>query len=418
MIATLLVTSLLTLQPTSLLTLPLTTLPALPSLLLAAGTDAAAAQASAPAPAPATAPTAASTAPPTMTCDADTVRADELGDWHFALTVTNPGTYSIRGDSLIAEVTDLDPGVTRAPRHSRLSLDIFFRAAGTVSAGETGSPHPMFPATAERARIVFRGYVHDNQGGAYAFRDSVIAEGGPLTDAHASRFTKVKGKRIEIVSSPANGAASVPGVLLVPSEYGDARKLLRRGAQCEAQGLHWVAVSPPGYGQSEGAADLAGPATLAALEAGLEQLAAIPGTDKTRLAVWGTGRGATAALLLAAKHPELKRVVAQDASYDLWASARAADPATRSNIVTEAGSDSAAWRARSPLLMAAAPKAKLLVIFGGDSAAPIDPALAYVAARAAAGAPADTLYGRPGSRRFRKDPVRTALDFLLAPSQP
>jgi len=50
-------------------------------------------------------------------------------------------------------------------------------------------------------------------------------------------------------------------------------------------------VSQPGFGTSAGPADLAGPATLAALEAALAELKRMPGIDPKRVFVLGHSQG-------------------------------------------------------------------------------------------------------------------------------
>ncbi len=352
---------------------------------------------------------------PTVRVASDTVRADENGMWPLTLALRNPGQYSLRGDSLFADVTDLDPGVSRAPRTTTATLSFFIQRAGTVGSNENKVCTIAFLASCERARIVLRLAMHDGGGTPYAFRDSLVAEPGPLAAALPSSFVVVKGRRVELVTVPAGAAGKVPGVLLVPAETAHARRLAFPASQIAARGINVVAVSPPGYGLSDGPADMCGPATLAALEAALARLVAMPGTDRTQLAVWGTGRGATAALLLAARHPEIARVIAQDAGYDLWASWRAADEATRADIAAEAGADSAGWKARSPLLAPGRLAAPVLVIQSDDPGAPMAQARAFAAARFAARAPVDTLWAVPGGHRLRKDAMRTGIEFLARP---
>jgi pimeloyl-ACP methyl ester carboxylesterase len=353
---------------------------------------------------------------PAVHLDADTVRADDKGTWVVPLTLHNPGAMGLYGDSMYVDITDLDPGVSRAPRRSTVSMAFWVQRGGAVGGGEDKTLMLSLQATCERARIALRMYEHDGAHASYVFRESLLAEPGAQSAALPSTFLALKAGRIEIVTAGSTTAGPAPGVLLVPSETAHARKLARTASQLAARGMNVVAVSPPGYGLSDGPADMAGPATLAALEAALAKLAALPGTDRKRLAVWGAGRGATAALLLAARHPEITRVVAHDAGYDLRASWRAADAATAANIVAEAGGDSAGWKARSPLLVAGKLAAAVLVIQGGDPAVPAGPARAFVAARLAAHAPVDTIWAAPGAPRPRKDPLRAGIEFLAAPA--
>jgi pimeloyl-ACP methyl ester carboxylesterase len=361
--------------------------------------------------------TAAAAERPSFAVDADTVAADRRGNWAIPVTMRNPGEMGLYGDSLRVEVLDRDPGVSRAPRLHTSGFDFLLRRMGTMGAGEERRFSLVLAAPCESALIRIHAYAHTGSDGPpSAWTDSVLATPGPLSAAMPSEFLQVDGRRVELVAAPApEGAGTVPGLLLVPSEHEHARSLLRRAAEFAARGLNVVAVSPPGYGRSDGPADLAGPATLAALSAALDRLAAMPGTAPDRLAVWGAGRGATAALLLAARRPEIERVVAQDALYDLPASRRAADPATAADMVAEAGRDSAAWRSRSPLPAAVAAPARVLIL---QAMEPSAPARAFAAARLAAGTPVDTVWALPGGHQLRRDANRAVIEFLGLPSHP
>ncbi len=108
--------------------------------------------------------------------------------------------------------------------------------------------------------------------------------------------------------------------------------------------------------------------------------------DPARLAVWGAGRGATAAALLAARHPEVAALVVQSGTYDLAAAATSADAPARAEIAAEAGRDAAALRART-VLRQPIPKCAVLLVHGElDTTAPAAAAHAYEAALRKAGA--------------------------------
>jgi dipeptidyl aminopeptidase/acylaminoacyl peptidase len=217
-----------------------------------------------------------------------------------------------------------------------------------------------------------------------------------------------------MVRVPAPGeAASGAGVLLLPGEGLDAGDLLVPAHRLAQRGVTCVIVAAPGRGRSSGPDDFAGRASLAAALAGLDTLARQPGVDPGRLAAWGISRGGTVALLLALERPAaLRAVIAQSASYDLWASHRAAVPADRPAIEAAAGRDSAGWRERSPLLRAASIKPAVLVLHGElDDVFPAGPAHAFAEAATAAGA---NVTGRfPPQGRHALTPVE-ASRFLQA----
>ena len=317
---------------------------------------------------------------PVLVADADTVRSDENHTWTADFVIRNNVRAGLYPDSLFLDTEDLDAGDTRGPRRTTASLATLVRMMQPIAAEDSSVFTYNTSAAAEHARLVFRMYLHDALGGHHAIQYSMVLNGGVLTDAFPSKTLTAANKRnVEVVAAtPMNATAPAPGILLVHGEGANARRQLRQIKQIADRGYGVVAVSQPGYGTSGGPADMAGPATLAALEAALGELKGMPGVDPKRIAVWGVGSGATAALLLGAKHAELSTVVAQGASYDLWATYRAADAAGQSRIVAEAGRDSAAWRARSPLMQIATFKCPVLVLHGEkDATAPASAAHAF-----------------------------------------
>jgi dipeptidyl aminopeptidase/acylaminoacyl peptidase len=180
----------------------------------------------------------------------------------------------------------------------------------------------------------------------------------------------------------------------------------------------------PGYGQSEGARDFAGPATIAALSAALDTLARTPGVDSTRIAVWGISHGGAAALNLAAQRPDLRAAIVQSAIVDLWATHRAAraakDAALAADIEKGAGRDSASWRQRSPAVAAMGLKIPVLIAHAEDDArAPIAGVRAFAADLAARGVTVETKFVPTGGHPVGPHvPMQTAVAFLrrvLAP---
>ena len=153
---------------------------------------------------------------------------------------------------------------------------------------------------------------------------------------------------------------------------------------------------------------------MAAVEAALTQLAHEPGFAANRLVLWGTDGGASTALLAAARHPELVAVIAQNACYDPWAAYRALPAAEQAAYVLASGSDSAAWRARSPLAVATRITVPVLVLQTDEPGAP-DAA----AAQAFAESRADQklfiearISASEGHPFHKRDASRVAHDFL------
>ncbi len=115
---------------------------------------------------------------------------------------------------------------------------------------------------------------------------------------------------------PAVGKARAPGVLLLGGSEGG----LGPGAVRQAQALsrHGIAVLQLAYFGAPGTPKALVHVPLETFDRGLAWLASRPEVDGRRLAVMGTSKGAEAALLVAADHPELKAVVAAAPSAAVW----------------------------------------------------------------------------------------------------
>jgi dipeptidyl aminopeptidase/acylaminoacyl peptidase len=360
---------------------------------------------------------AAPTAPPApflRLADEHVEASDDLS-WSIGFRIVNPTAGGLYPDSLWLAVEDLGAGQTRAERVRRTDLTFLLRVAGAVAAGDSAMLVYEGMATAERARLTLTLHAHGADGARRVLERTFEAGPGPGFAAHPSRTLTVQGRAVETVFVPAAGAAGpAPGVLLVHGHASHARLMLPVAHQLARRGLAVMLVSQPGYGTSAGPADLGGPATVAALGAALDALAREPGVDGGRLGAWGLSRGAGPLLALAATRPELRALVLQSGIYDLWAvhrgTALAGFPET---IVAEAGRDSAAWRARSPLLAAARVRAAVLVMHGEkDTHVPAAQAHALAAALEATGRTVEPHFMPAGHVLAAGQAQRHAFEFL------
>jgi pimeloyl-ACP methyl ester carboxylesterase len=278
--------------------------------------------------------------------------ADEQMLWGTTLRVTNSTENGLYVDSARCVIEDLDPGVTGNPKKYSVTLPGFSIIMPSLSAGQAGDARYQFPATADRARLTYHIHTHSAAGKHWELTTVVEADPGELSKRLPSAMIDAGGHKVETVFMPAlaESGKKMPGILLVHGSGSHARTMLRLGDYLANRGFHVMLVSQPGFGTSDGPADFAGPATVSALSAALDRLERSPGVDTLRIGVWGIDRGATAASLLAAKRPEVRAVIAQSGIFDLWSTYRGTNlPALREAIVREAGRDSNAWRARSPI---------------------------------------------------------------------
>ena len=354
-------------------------------------------------------------APPAFHIQPDTIVAEESGNWRAGLVIENKAGYGLYPDSLAMEWKSDDPDSSAAPRSGVTELPGLVQVIASASAGETTGMQWTAPAEFERGTIVFRLVSHDGAKNVYHSSARVVVAGNALFDKYPRELIRTGKDAVDVVVMTADTTARpAPGLLYVPPAGVSARSMMRQFVAMVTQGNTVALVSLPGAGRTSGRADRAGPGSVAAVETAIARLAKDPSVDPKRLGVWGVNDGATTALLAAVKHPELQAVIAQDASYDPWASYRAMPANARQQYVREAGSDSAGWRVRSPLLVASKLAGPVMVLqTSASSAADSASAEAYAHARSDQKLFIEARIGRQGKTAFAtRDAVRLAQDFL------
>jgi pimeloyl-ACP methyl ester carboxylesterase len=360
----------------------------------------------------ASAPTAQAAELATFLPDTAAIEADDHLAWRISFTVHNNYPVGVYLDSLFCEVQDLDPGETHGERTQ--NLDVSHIVAGnSISAGDLLPISYVMPATAEHAHLGFRLVLHRADKTTSTLHTEVEAMPGPISRDHPSKFLNVHGKRVEYVLFSA-GRDSAPGLLFVHGRGANARTMLRNAMRIAPLGYTVMLVSMPGYGQSEGPADVAGPLTIAALGAALDQLKATPGVNPKRVAVWGVALGGAGVTLLSQSRSDIKATVSQSGFYDLWAVYRAqTEVSLREAIVRGAGSDSSAWRQRSAAFSKGKPAAILILHGAKDAYVPPQQAQGFADALKAQGVDVETrFFPNSGHELPIGDVMRTAIEFL------
>ena len=358
---------------------------------------------------------AAQVTPPAFRIAPDTLRADESGVWSASLAIENKSAYGVYADSLSMEWRSDDNESSTAPKSGLTPLMGIVQVIAPAGAGETTGMQWSAPADFERGTIVFHLVMHDFQKNVFHMTARVTVAGSALFDLYPRELLKQGSETVDVVVMPADTVARpAPGLVYVPPAGASARTSMRAANPLRGRGMTIALVSLPGTGRSSARADRAGPASVAAVEAAIARLARDPSVDPKRLAIWGFNEGATAALLAAAKHPELQAVIAQDAAYDPWVAYRALPAEAREKYVREAGSDSAGWRARSPLAVAGRIPSPVLVLQTNEPGTPDSTsAQAFAHVRSDQQLFIEARIGAQGGKPFmRRDALRVAQDFL------
>lgn len=284
-------------------------------------------------------------------CTPTSLQADESGMWTFTVTLHNTGSVGAYGDSAVLEVT---PEGASGPRSQKLFLPA---AATALSAGDSLESQVSVVASAQRAQLVFRYFVHSGDGTPGSASAAATAVGSVLEDRYPATRLAAGGRTTEIVRVPAAEGTATGGALLVlAAEDADARDLLVPAARLAAQGVHVVIVNAPGRGGSQGTGGADGADARKAALAALDTLLAMPGVDRTQVGAWGVSLGGTLALRLAAEKPAAFRVVvAQAARYDALPPRTAA--ALKATVLLVHGERDAVFPAAQAHAFAAAAKA-------------------------------------------------------------
>lgn len=360
--------------------------------------------------------TGAVAAGPTFKVVPDTLRADSTGMWHADIRVGNTnGQLGLYPDSLSYAFQNDDPDRDDRPRSGRMRLDALARMLPPLSAGEETAIAYGGPADFEHGTLMFRLSAHDAAKHDYTLESRVIVAGSDLGDSHPAIVLDAQGQHTDMVILPAPADHQpAPAILVVPPAGTSARSLMRWGSQLASRGYMIGIVSLPGAGRSAAPADAWGPASLAVVRAAVARLARESGVDPARIVVWGQREGANAALLAAAGEAgPVAGLIAEDADYDPWAAFRAMPEAGRRAFVAQAGSDSAAWRARSPLAAAQRIAAPILVLRTGEAKPDeLTSAQAFIAKRAEKQLYVESRWSEPGKPPMRRqEATRIALGF-------
>lgn len=154
---------------------------------------------------------------------------------------------------------------------------------------DSGSPHPEAPLALKQELLP-----HPDAAGKRIELFWAVPEGQGPWPVIVAIHGHQEGKR--------------PGATIFPQHW--YRRMLNAG-------LIAVAVSQPGYGNSNGPPDYCGPFTQHAVQAVIQYLRKLPYVDRERIGLHGISRGAIVASKVASLEPDLKALILQVGIYDL-----------------------------------------------------------------------------------------------------
>jgi dipeptidyl aminopeptidase/acylaminoacyl peptidase len=141
--------------------------------------------------------------------------------------------------------------------------------------------------------------------------------------------------------------------------------------QFSSQGILAIAISQPGYGNSDGPPDFGGVFTQHAVQGVIDKLRAEGLVQSNKLVIEGISRGAMSGALVASNDPTIAGLVLISGAYDLQSYQQDQNPSKAKRdvidaMVAETGGTPESLRARSALFAANRIKAKTLILNGAQ----------------------------------------------------
>jgi dipeptidyl aminopeptidase/acylaminoacyl peptidase len=183
-------------------------------------------------------------------------------------------------------------------------------------------------------------------------------------------------KTVEAVTIRPAAEGKFPSLLLAPGFNMTAKDLIPAGIMFAHENFASVAITPPGFGKSEGKADFVGENTLKVFAEGWNRLRHESFVDPNKMGIYGHSRGGMAASLLATRLPNAKAAVLASGVYDFK---KAFDEISlkgiRDRMIKETDLSEAAFRSRSSILEMEKLKIPVLILHGEkDEKTPVNQA--------------------------------------------
>lgn len=177
-------------------------------------------------------------------------------------------------------------------------------------------------------------------------------------------------KKVELFWMTPAGTGPWPVCLFIhghqwdPPNGGEAPILEGRLQQLVARGFVAVALSQPGYGNSDGPPDFCGPFSQRATLDALHILRNQPFAQSAKILLYGQSRGALVSSMVATQDPMLLGVILNAGNYDFFATYPTPIAGINENIEREMEISDEAFLARSAIYHAEKIQAPVLLIHG------------------------------------------------------
>jgi dipeptidyl aminopeptidase/acylaminoacyl peptidase len=197
--------------------------------------------------------------------------------------------------------------------------------------------------------------------GCFAFKET-----GAFPASTVCKYDfKLNSKNVEAITVRPLGDGPFPGIILLPGYEGRAIHLTQIGRSLAKEGYVCMAMTPPGFGKSDGKRDFVGPETIETFITGYRKFQSEPFVDAKRMGIYGYSRGGMAAALMAVQLDDLKAAVFGGGIYDFQ---RAYDETKldgiRENMRKESGWTPQAIEQRSAILKIQKLRAAVLILHG------------------------------------------------------
>ena len=175
-----------------------------------------------------------------------------------------------------------------------------------------------------------------------------------------------------------------PAILLLHGMEARAQRFQRAMRNHAHDGFIMMSISLPGFGASTGPEDYAGPKSVGAALGAVRYLMSMDNVRKDGIFIYGIGQGASTAALAAARSTNISGLILEDGFYDLAKIHPRLPQAQKRRMRGLLGGTPAqkedAYRERSPLQVAGAVKASVLLLHSQGGPDPLGDAASFLKA--------------------------------------